>query len=196
MLLQFDLKMNPFQAGMIYVSTSIGFSLSPLLMPRLVNRHGPWFIFLGAILYAASVVLLMIVVMHIPILRFPWLLLPALFALGPTQGMVMTPLLSIRIATVHGECAGRRPGVLSTLQQLGAAFGVTAASTIMQIALRKLLDLDALPQLQSAFVYSMLFNLAAVVIASLLLRTLPERPTARLKRQRSPASRPGRTTQR
>ncbi|ATF33292.1 hypothetical protein CO709_08130 [Burkholderia thailandensis] len=59
---------------------------------------------------------------------------------------------------------------------MGAAFGVTAASTIMQIALRKLLGLDALPQLQGAFVYSMLFNLAAVVIASLLLRTLPERP--------------------
>ncbi|WP_155246048.1 hypothetical protein [Burkholderia humptydooensis] len=53
---------------------------------------------------------------------------------------------------------------------------MTAASTIMQIALRKLLGLDALPQLQGAFVYSMLFNLAAVVIASLLLRTLPERP--------------------
>ncbi|AJY38653.1 hypothetical protein I6G56_26235 [Burkholderia humptydooensis] len=176
MLLQFDLKMNPFQAGMIYVSTSIGFSLSPLLMPRLVNRHGPWFISLGAILYAASFVLLMIVVMHIPILRFPWLLLPALFALGPTQGMVMTPLLSIRIATVHGECAGMAAGGSLHFAAVGSRVRRDSASTIMQIALRKLLDLDALPQLQSAFVYSMLFNLAAVVIASLLLRTLPERP--------------------
>ncbi|KVE40411.1 hypothetical protein [Burkholderia sp. BDU5] len=62
------------------------------------------------------------------------------------------------------------------MQQLGAAFGVTAVSTIMQITLRKLSNLDALPPLQSAFVYSMLFNLATAVIASLLLRTLPERP--------------------
>ncbi|WP_226382937.1 hypothetical protein [Burkholderia mayonis] len=53
---------------------------------------------------------------------------------------------------------------------------MTAVSTIMQITLKKLSNLDALPPLQSAFVYSMLFNLATAVIASLLLRTLPERP--------------------
>ncbi len=196
MLLQFDLKMNPFQAGMIYVSTSIGFSLSPLLMPRLVNRHGPWFISLGAILYAASFVLLMIVVMHIPILRFPWLLLPALFALGPTQGMVMMPLLSIVIATVHGECAGMAAG--GSLHF--AAVGSRVRRDCRQHDHANCAQETVGPGRASSASGCIRLQHAVQPRGRRDRQPAPAHvagtATARLKRQRSSASRPGRTTQR
>ncbi|CAB3767987.1 MFS transporter [Burkholderia sp. MSh2] len=172
-LLQSGLRMSPLQAGMTYVATSIGFSLSSVLMPKLIGRHGARLVFLGAALYAASFVLLTIVVLHAPIRTRPGLLVPALFALGLTQGMVMTPLLNIVMANVRDAFAGMAAGVLATLQQVGAAFGVTAVSTIMQVALGTLSGHGPFLPLRNAFACSMLFNVAAAALAGVLLRSLP-----------------------
>ncbi|WDD94495.1 MFS transporter [Burkholderia sp. FERM BP-3421] len=168
-LLQSGLKLSPFQAGMVYVATSVGFSVSSLLMPKLIHRHGPRCVFVGAAAYAASFAALILAVRYLPIQQSPWRLLPVLFMLGLTQGMVMTPMLNIVLANVRDSFAGMAAGVLSTLQQVGAAFGVTAVSTIMQLTLEKLADLPMFAQLQSAFVYSMLFNVGAAAVASRLL---------------------------
>jgi MFS family permease len=171
-LLQSGLRLSPFQAGMVYVSTSIGFSVSSWWMPKLIQRHGPRCVYLGAAAYAASFVTLIAAVTCLPIARSPVFLLPVLFVLGLTQGMVMTPMLNLVLANVRDSFAGMAAGVLSTLQQVGAAFGVTAVSTIMQITLEKLHHLPALAQLQSAFAYSMLFNAGAALLASHLLRRM------------------------
>ncbi|SUY29045.1 MFS transporter [Burkholderia oklahomensis] len=170
--LQSGLKLSPFEAGMTYVSTSIGFTISSLLTPKLIGRSGPHVVSIGAASYAASFVALILAVRYFPILELPWLLIPGLWTLGFTQGMVMTPLLNIVLANVQENFAGMAAGVVSTLQQVGAAFGVTAVSTILQVTLKKLSHLQEFSQLQSAFVYSMFFNVGAAAVASYILRKM------------------------
>ncbi|MDN7671437.1 MFS transporter [Burkholderia oklahomensis] len=170
--LQSGLKLSPFEAGMTYVSTSIGFAISSLLTPKLIGRSGPHVVSIGAASYAASFVALILAVRYFPILDLPWLLMPVLWTLGFTQGMVMTPLLNIVLANVQENFAGMAAGVVSTLQQVGAAFGVTAVSTILQVTLKKLSHLQEFSQLQSAFVYSMFFNVGAAAVASYILRKM------------------------
>ncbi len=62
-------------------------------------------------------------------------MIPFLFLVGFTQGMIMTPMLNLALAKVKSEFVGIALGLTATLQQVGAAIGATCVSIILQFSL-------------------------------------------------------------
>jgi len=130
LFVQTGLGVDAFLSGMIFAPTSIAFIMGSLIAPRLVSRWGTGAMAVMALLY---------------LFGFSWLgsqiyfrgeqfqaneLIPALVITGLAQGMSMTPLLNMILNFVSHQNAGMASGMLSTLQQIGAAVGVAVISII------------------------------------------------------------------
>ncbi|MNE83573.1 hypothetical protein D3C80_1803980 [compost metagenome] len=98
--------------------------------------------------------------------------------------MIMTPLLNLVLGFLDERQAGMASGIISTLQQTGAALGVAAVGILFGAVLAGEPGEKTQTGLYaSAFVSGMAYNLAASIIAAMLLATL-----ARLSRQSCRAS--------
>lgn len=85
----------------------------------------------------------------------------------------MTPLLNLVLGFVKEKQAGMASGVVSTVQQLGAAFGVAVIGILFSTALSTSNEsIELANQYSSAFVIGMLYNFAAAVIVCFLLMKL------------------------
>jgi EmrB/QacA subfamily drug resistance transporter len=60
----------------------------------------------------------------------PWQLIPGLLVLGIGMGLAMAPFFSIVLAGVDDEETGSASGALTSVQQLGGAFGIAVLGTI------------------------------------------------------------------
>ncbi|CAM3861292.1 hypothetical protein [Xenorhabdus thuongxuanensis] len=83
----------------------------------------------------------------------------------------MTPLLNIVLTFVSVRFAGMASGVIATLQQIGAAFGVAVVSIIIQWHFNKIETLFFVTY-QKIFVFSTFYNVIAAFIAFYLLKRL------------------------
>lgn len=165
LLTQVGLGLDPFIAGSIFAPCSVAFIAASLLAPRLLARLGIRSMFWGALFYSASLLVLMLQVSYGGNRLDALQLIPALVLLGFTQGLIMTPLINLVLGFVVAERAGMAAGVLSTLQQVGAAFGVALFTWLFG-------QDNPVASYPHAFVLGMLYNLAASLLACLLLRRL------------------------
>ncbi|AEV81468.1 transporter [Actinoplanes sp. SE50] len=60
----------------------------------------------------------------------PWHLIPALLLLGIGMGLAMAPFFGIVLAGVDDEESGSASGAITSVQQLGGAFGIAVLGTI------------------------------------------------------------------
>ena len=60
----------------------------------------------------------------------PWQLIPALIPLGVGMGLAMAPFFNIVLAGVDDEETGSASGALTSVQQLGGAFGIAVLGTV------------------------------------------------------------------
>ncbi|PHM49505.1 MFS transporter [Xenorhabdus miraniensis] len=181
LFLQNGLGFNPFDAGLIFAPASIGFVLSSLNAPYWVKRFGSKAIVIGALLYAISFVALITAITMLSPTTLPptafsiatplFVIVPILMLLGYGQGFVMTPLLNVVLAFVNVRFAGMASGIIATLQQVGAAFGVAVVSILIQWHFNNV-DILTFITYQNAFVHSMFYNIAAAFIAFYLLKIL------------------------
>lgn len=171
LLVQTGFGLSPFEAGSVFVPCSIAFVILSLSAPRLVARFGTPAIAVGALVYAVSFAVMVaqvgvagaeLVVSH---------LIPVLIVVGGAQAMIMTPLLNLVLGFVEEQKAGMAAGVISTLQQVGAALGVAAVGILFGTALGAGDSGDGAIY-ASAFVAGMAYNVGAAVIAALLLMRL------------------------
>lgn len=100
-------------------------------------------------------------------------LIPVLMVVGAGQGLIMTPLLNLVLGFVDEAQAGMASGVISTVQQVGAALGVGVVGILFNKAL---VAGDGGVVLAghyvAAFVTGMLYNLMAALLVGLLLLML------------------------
>lgn len=173
LLVQTGLGLDPFMAGSIFAPASVGFVLASLSAPRLVARWGTHAILGGALLYAVSIGLLIAQVQKAGAELVPVRLIPLLIVVGVGQGFIMTPLLNLVLGFVKESQAGMVSGVISTVQQVGAALGVAVVGILFSTALAAN-DGIAMQagQYSSAFVAGMLYNLGAALFVCLLLMML------------------------
>lgn len=171
LLVQTGFGLSPFEAGSVFVPCSIAFVILSLSAPRLVARFGTPAIAVGALVYAVSFAIMVaqvwvagadLVVAH---------LIPALIVVGGAQAMIMTPLLNLVLGFVEEQKAGMAAGVISTLQQVGAALGVAAVGILFGATLGS--GSEGVGALYaSAFVSVMTYNVGAAVVAAVLLMRL------------------------
>ena len=174
LLMQTGLGVDALTAGSIFAPASVGFVAGSMLAPRLVARHGTPAIALAALLWrrhggadaaggrgrrravARSLV-------------------PVLVWLGAAQGAVNTPLVNLTLGLVPDHQAGMAAGVVSTLQQVGAALGVAAAGMLFSGALEAGAGAAAGDRYAQAFASALQFNVAAIALSALLLWRLGRR---------------------
>lgn len=60
----------------------------------------------------------------------PWHLIPALLPIGVGMGLAMAPFFNIVLAGVDDEETGSASGALTSVQQLGGAFGIAVLGTV------------------------------------------------------------------
>ncbi|PHM51628.1 MFS transporter [Xenorhabdus sp. KK7.4] len=171
LFLQSGLGLAAIDAGLIFAPASIGFVLSSLTAPYWVKRFGNRAIVAGALLYFVSFIVLAVVIAQLQVNSNLLLIIPVVTILGYGQGFVMTPLLNIVLAFVHAKFAGMASGIVSTLQQVGAAFGVAIVSILVQWKL-DITGVSAFIGYQNALVSGMFYNIAAAFVAFCLLRAL------------------------
>ena len=98
-------------------------------------------------------------------------LVPVLVVIGGAQAMIMTPLLNLVLGFVDVRQAGIASGIISTLQQVGAALGVAAVGILFGATLGTGSQEQA-ARYALAFVSGMGYNVAAAVIVAILLARL------------------------
>ncbi|CAB3939446.1 MULTISPECIES: MFS transporter [Pseudomonas] len=173
LLVQTGLGLDPFMAGSIFAPCSVGFVLASLAAPRLVARWGTRAIVAGAMVYAVSIGLLIAQVWMAGAELVPARLIPVLVVVGAGQGFIMTPLLNLVLGFVDEAQAGMASGVISTVQQVGAALGVAVVGILFAAALAADESVAAQAGVYaSAFVAGMLYNLGAALLVCVLLLML------------------------
>ncbi len=173
LLVQTGLGLDPFLAGSIFAPCSVGFVLASLAAPRLVARWGTPAIVAGALVYAVSIGLLIMQVQIAGADLVAVRLIPVLVVVGAGQGFIMTPLLNLVLGFVDEVQAGMASGVISTVQQVGAALGVAVVGILFGAALATGDGAVAqASQYVAAFVAGMLYNLIAALLVCILLLML------------------------
>ncbi|KHS84506.1 MFS transporter [Pectobacterium carotovorum] len=173
LLVQTGLGLDPFLAGSIFAPCSVGFVLASLAAPRLVARWGTPAIVAGALVYAVSIGLLIMQVQIAGADLVAVRLIPVLVVVGAGQGFIMTPLLNLVLGFVDEIQAGMASGVISTVQQVGAALGVAVVGILFGTALATGDGAVAQAgQYVAAFVAGMLYNLIAALLVCILLLML------------------------
>ncbi|GLO54609.1 MFS transporter [Pseudomonas putida] len=173
LLVQTGLGLDPLTAGSIFAPCSVGFVLASLVAPKLVARWGASAIVVGAMVYAVSIGLLIAQVWMAGAALMPAGLIPVLMVVGAGQGLIMTPLLNLVLGFVDEAQAGMASGVISTVQQVGAALGVGVVGILFNKAL--VAGDGGVVQAGhyvAAFVTGMLYNLVAALLVGLLLLML------------------------
>jgi len=169
LLVQTGFGLDALTAGLIFAPASAGFVAGSMAAPRLVARFGASAIALSALLYGGATAAL---VMHVGAAGAsldPWSLLPLLVWLGAAQGAVNTPLVNLALGFVDDRQAGMAAGIVSTLQQIGAALGVSAVGMLFGGALRACGGAGIAECHAQAFASALRFNVAAILAAAALL---------------------------
>lgn len=166
LLVQSGFGLDPLSAGLLFAPCSVGFVAASLAAPRLVARFGPVAIAAGAVVYAASIGALVAQVHLAGGALQPPRLIPVLVVVGAAQGLIMTPLLNLVLGAVEAARAGMASGIVSTLQQVGAALGVAVVGMLFSAGLP---EQARAADYASAFVAGMACNLGAALLAAGLL---------------------------
>lgn len=175
LLVQTGFGLDALTAGLIFAPASVGFVAGSMAAPRLVARFGTGAIAVAALLYGGATAALMAHVGAAGAALAPWSLVPALVWLGAAQGAVNTPLVNLVLGLVEDRQAGMAAGVVSTLQQVGAALGVSAAGMLFGGALHAHAGTSAPERYAQAFASALQFNVAAIAASTLLLWWLGRR---------------------
>lgn len=177
LLMQAGLGVGPLLAGSVFAPASVGFVAASMWAPRLVGRFGNAVLAVAALLYATAHTVLTLQVVTAGAMLVPWHLVPALILFGLAQGMLMTPLLNLVLGLAREAQAGMASGLVSTMQQVGGAFGIAIAGMFFQRALQAEGGIGSAQRYAHAFAGAMGYNLAAALLCALLLLALA-RPVA------------------
>ncbi|MFT3691217.1 MFS transporter [Paenirhodobacter sp.] len=170
LLAQTGFGLSPFAAGRVFAPCSIAFVVLSLSAPRLVAQFGTRAIAIGALIYAAALAVLIGQVWQAGAALVVPHLIPVLIVIGGAQAMIMTPLLNLVLGFVAERQAGMASGVISTLQQVGAALGVAVVGMLFGGVLGAGPADRAL--YASAFVAGMGYNVGAAILATFVLLRL------------------------
>ena len=180
LLVQSGFGLSPFEAGSLFAPASVGFVAASLLTPKLVARGGNVAVAGGALIYAAGIGWLIVTVSALESARDLLTLVPPLVLFGLGQGASMTPLINLVIGFVEEGQAGMAAGVISTMQQVGGAFGVSIVGIFFSGILGAQSSETGPTAIRyvDAFAGAMLYNLSAVIVAAALIVWIGRKPTS------------------
>ncbi|MGO4337280.1 MFS transporter [Labrys sp. KB_33_2] len=174
-LLQVGLGLSPLEAGMLFLPSTIAFFTGSLLSAPLARKWGRWAPLAGMLVFAIGLAIAIVVGLDggedLKALSL------SLILNGLGQGIVMPLLLDMILSTVSNDEAGMVSGAFSTIQIVGAAFGVTIVGVILFDTLCRI-ETEAVSTLATtgaygaAFAIATVYNFVAIVLGLALLSWL------------------------
>jgi EmrB/QacA subfamily drug resistance transporter len=129
-LAQLGLGRSALAAGLVFSPAAIAFMVASIAAGRVAPRDRRAVLMAGAAIAAlGEFVAAAIALVAAPPLQAE-ALIPALLLLGTGQGLLMTPLLNTVLGGIRDGHIGSASGMLSTVQQVGGAFGVALAGIL------------------------------------------------------------------
>jgi MFS family permease len=129
--LQVGLGYSPLKAGLTTLPQALGTVAGFIVAGAgLSERLGRRLLLIGTAIMALGTAGVAVTVHLTGADITPWLLIPALLPLGAGMGLAMAPFFNIVLAGVDDEETGSASGALTSVQQLGGAFGIAVLGTV------------------------------------------------------------------
>lgn len=132
--LQQGLGYSPLQAGLTQTPFAVAGAVSAPLSGRAVARHGRRLVVVGLSLVAggllSAVAVLAVLAPAVGTGATGWLLVLPLLVAGAGSGMVVSPNVTLTLASTRAADAGSASGVLQTSQRLSSAAGVAVVGSL------------------------------------------------------------------
>ncbi|WP_211332497.1 MFS transporter [Nocardioides aurantiacus] len=172
------------ETGLVMLPYAVGSIITSGVGVALAAKAGRALLVTGALVLAASQALVWVLVKDGTDPGY-WMLALALFVGGLGLGLAAPILVNVVLAGVPGSDAGAAGGVLSTVNQIGAAVGIAALGTIFFTSLDDPApDADRLQAFSDALARVMPWEIGLYLLAAALMLLLPrtaapaEAPTA------------------
>jgi MFS family permease len=168
LVVQYDervLGFGPFETGAAFLPFSLGVFAMSRVTPRLIARLGArTMVMIGS----AALVVGYLWLSQLGTSSTYWgsVFGPVLIA-GLSTGFIFMPITATVLGGVEPEHAGSASGLLQTTQQLGGAVGVAA---IVSVYATGAVPGQFVPGVEPAFLTSAAFSLAALLVATVMLR--------------------------
>lgn len=178
LLLQTGFGLSPLAAASQLTPMSAGFIAASLIAPRLVTWRGNQAIAAGMGIYAVG--FLWVATRPLAFATPSVALLCGMVGFGFGQGLSATPLLNFAIGFVEKRHAGMAAGIISTMQQVGGAFGISLVGLAFATRLAAHssgVETTAL-RYAHAFSAAMACNVGVTAIAAALLAWISRNPSA------------------
>ncbi|MET8379197.1 MFS transporter [Streptomyces microflavus] len=130
LLLQSGLKLDPFEAGLMFSPMGVLFTATSMIGGRLTARWG-----MNALVVSGGVTALGLALLAVPLavsdsaVGLPWVVF-CLCLVGAGNGVVLPALFGAALINVPPQDAGTASGILTTTQQFASAAGVAAVGAL------------------------------------------------------------------
>ena len=130
LFLQIGLGFSALQAGVTTIPFAVGSGTASGLSIRLVPRLGRNVLSAGAAMASLGILATIFTIHQVGPSLQGYQLIPALLVAGAGLGLLIAPSLNFVIAGVRPQDVGSASGVLTTVQQIGAALGIAIIGVI------------------------------------------------------------------
>ncbi|WP_246608185.1 MFS transporter [Paractinoplanes toevensis] len=129
--LQIGLGYSPLKAGLTTLPQALGTVVGFIAAGAgLTERLGRKLLLLGTVVMTVGVAAFALTVQLAGPDITPWHMIPSMLLVGAGMGLAMAPFFNIVLAGVDNEETGSASGALTSVQQLGGAFGIAVLGTI------------------------------------------------------------------
>ena len=130
LMMQIGLGWSALHAGLTTMPFAFGSAVASAMSVRLAPRLGRWILAIGCGGLVLGMLLLVATLSAGGESTTSLELVPALLVSGLGLGSTIAPLLNVILAGVSGKEAGSASGLITTMQQIGAAIGVAVIGVI------------------------------------------------------------------
>ena len=128
--LQIGLGFEPLKAGLTTIPFAVGSGIFSGVAGRFITRFGRNLLSIGGLVIVVGILAIIVTARVVgPGLQGPELI-PALFISGAGLGLVISPSVNFILAAVNPRDAGSASGLITTVQQMGGAFGIAIIGVI------------------------------------------------------------------
>jgi EmrB/QacA subfamily drug resistance transporter len=117
-------------AGLVFTIMAVAYVATSAQAPALILRFGRQLLAIGALVLASGHGLLLAAVAHVGVGGSIVWLVPGLVLIGAGMGLLIVPLTTTILSGVDPQHSGGASGVLTTMQNVGAALGVAITGVI------------------------------------------------------------------
>ena len=166
--LQDGLGFTPWQSGLAVTPFAVGSAATSVLAGRLVERWGRWVTVVGLVLVCVGFTAVAVVVPAAAGTRPALVVLLPLLVAGLGSGAVISPNITMTLASVPPQMGGAAGGALQTGQRIGSAVGAAVLAAAYRIGVSGGHGPDV--SLAVAFGCALAFSLVALALAVRELR--------------------------